>query len=367
MHTARSLISRFKQTPLYKGLAGLSTSVLMKGGLLIVLVLAGLVAAILPRFVYRAPELAPTIDQPPSETTMYRHPLTGAGVYEPVDLPGVFSVMIDNHEDAWPPAGIEQAFLVIEAPVEAGIPRMLAFFAADVEVEQIGPVRSARPYYLDWAAEFDALYVHVGGSDAALDQLATGGTFDLNQYWWGEYFWRANGNRFAPHNVFTSTEDLRAFYELREQAGVVPTRLYDVWAFKDPVQAQRENRLQIDFWAPMYVVDWEYDASSRQYVRSQAGAPHMAQSGARVVADNVAVVVTDIKILDQVGRRSVRTVGEGEGYVLQDGHAIEATWRKPSASERLKFFDRATGEEIVMNAGVTWIEVVGDFDNLVIE
>lgn len=336
-------------------------------GFLVALVLAVLVAAVLPRFVFQTQERE-TVEEASASQTTYRHPLTGVALAEPIELPQVFSVMIDNHEEAWPPTGIDEAFLVIEAPVEAGISRMLAFFSEEQSVEQIGPVRSARPYYLDWAEELDAMYVHVGGSNAALDQIASGGIFDMNQYWWGEYFWRANGNRFAPHNVFTSTELLNAFYQLREEVGVAPTRLYDLWTWKDPEPTGKDGvGLHVDFWAPVYVVDWVYDGETGRYLRSQFDEPHVTEAGEQIVADNIAVVVTEIEIIDNVGRREIRTMGEGEGYVLQDGIVISATWKKPSSSERLKFYNRATGEEIVMNAGVTWIEVVGSEEDIRIE
>lgn len=335
-------------------------------GLLLVTILAILVALVLPKFVYRS-LLQETDEQETAADALYRHPLTGASMYEPLgELPHVFSVMIDNHEESWPPSGIDQAFLVIEAPVEAAIPRLLAFFSAEQAVDEIGPVRSARPYFLDWANELDALYAHVGGSNAALDAIASGGTFDFNQYWWGEYFWRA-GNRYAPHNVFTSTALMNEFVALRSEAGVAPDRLYDVWSFKDPEPSQASSSLQVDFDGTIYFVDWNYDGQQGVYVRSQSGEPHLTSTGAQITADNVAVVVTEIEILDYVGRRAIRTTGEGNAFVFQDGHAIEATWRKPSASERLKFYDRQSGVEIVMNAGVTWIEVVGSEESIEIK
>ena len=137
--------------------------------------------------------------------------------------------------------------------------------------------------------------------------------------------------------------------------------------FKDSEPTDSESSLYIDFWAPVYVVDWMYDEETGRYAREQFGEAHMTKSGAQIMADNIAVVITDIEIIDNVGRREIRTTGEGEGYVLQDGRVIEATWKKPSKSERLKFYDRVSGEEITMNAGVTWIEVVGDEDDIRIE
>jgi len=297
------------------------------------------------------------------DEAMFRHPISGALSFDPIEPTRLFGVMIDNHLDAWPPSGLDQAMLVVEAPVEAGIPRMLAFFSEEQEIETIGPVRSARPYYLDWNNELDALYVHVGGSNASLDQIASGGTFDLNQYWYSEYFWRSS-YRAAPHNVYTSTEDLRAFVEDREAADRAPEVLYGTWEFKDAQELSGDPvGLHIDFWAPLYTVDWVYDAEQRRYLRDQADDPHLTASGEQIVADNIAVVITDIEVIDYIGRRDVRTTGEGKGYVLQDGVVINATWKKPSVSERLRFYN-SSDEEIKMNAGITWIEVVPNEDSI---
>jgi hypothetical protein len=364
-----TLFSKEVKTKIKRAWARLKkTDRLMLVGLVVVLVLAILALLVLPKFIYRpADEVEEEAPQDTISELRYRHPLTGAQILEPIEeLPQVFGVMVDNHFDAWPASGIEEAFLVIEAPVEASIPRFIAFFSSEQEVVEIGPVRSARPYYLDWANEFDALYAHVGGSNAALDQIASGGMFDLNQYWWDDYFWRAR-DRYAPHNVFTSTRRLSEFVKSREVQGSAPERLYGSWAFKDSQPVEEGNSARVEFDAPTYVVDWKYDSVSGVYLREQAGEAHVASSGARMTANNVAVIVTDVRVLDNVGRRSVRTTGEGKAWVLQDGLAIDALWRKPSATERIKFYDSKTDEELKMNAGKTWIEVVGSEDEVAIE
>ena len=315
---------------------------------------------------------AESIDEASTEMVqdgIVRHALTGSWMYEEgEELPQVFGVMIENHIDARPQAGLDQAFLVIEAPVEAGISRMLAFYSEDQEVEKIGPVRSARPYYVDWAHELDALYVHVGGSPDALDQIATDGTFDLNQYWYDEYFWRSY-DREAPHNVYTSTESLNeaiGYYEDRDRA---PNLLYGVWKFKDAATEVPDETVGVTIDFSVYdwnLVSWEFDVELMRYVRSQAGYPHEMEDDVQVQADNVAIVMAEIDVIDSIGRRSIETVGEGEAYVLQDGLLIEATWKKESVSERLRFYD-ADDEEIEMNAGVTWIEVAEEEDVIINE
>lgn len=294
-----------------------------------------------------------------SSEVISRHPLTGFPLEVPIATPRVYGVMIDNHEDAWPQAGLDQAFFVYEAPVEAGISRMLAFFSEEQSVEKIGPVRSARPYFLDWNNELDALYAHVGGSAAALDLIASGGTFDLNEYWFGNYFWRSLG-RYAPHNTYTSTALMGTYMAEKIAQGFIADPLYESWSFKDsdPAETTEVERVNISFYPPTYVVRWDYDAVLNRYKRYQAGSVHVMEDGSEIWSDTVAVVVTDISILDGVGRRRIETIGEGSGFVFRDGLMIEGIWKKESKSQRLRFFDEA-GKEIAMNAGITWIEVVG--------
>lgn len=307
------------------------------------------------------------VETPPVSAVVlpFRHPLTGEPSAEAMEPPGVYAVMIDNSVDAWPASGVDKAFLVIEAPVEAAIPRLEAFFAADVAVEKIGPVRSARPYFVDWANEFDALYAHVGGSNAALDLIASTGTFDLNEFYNGASFWRS-GDRFAPHNTYTSTELLAAAAEKGEERGRAPEVLYGTWVFKDHADAVGEDMasgITVRFNSELYTVDWEFDAATGEYVRSQGGVETSTAEGVRLAADNVGVIVTDMEVVDYVGRREVRTTGEGKAWLLQDGRTIEAIWKKESASERLAFYD-TEGSQIPMNAGTTWIEVIDDVNDV---
>lgn len=301
-----------------------------------------------------------TVDQVP----VGRHPLTGFAVYEDVGFPQVYGVMIDNHVDAWPQAGMDRAFLVYEAPVEAGISRVLAFFYDGQTVEKIGPVRSARPYFIDWNNGLDAIYAHVGGSNEALDKIASGGTWDMNQYWLDAYFWRAY-DRYAPHNVYTSSERLHAFLESKQSQGFLTDPLYDSWLFKDADFAQQGSvdSLKLTFIAPDYVVEWKFLPEEDRYERLQAGSKHVMEDGTQIKADNVAVMVTDVSILDSVGRRQIDTIGTGVAFMFQDGHVIEGTWKKTTENQRVRFSDDS-GTEIVLNAGTTWIEVIASEDAL---
>lgn len=313
------------------------------------------------RVLSRPPADVPVAIEPSVPT--FRDPLTGLPLSaEPEGLPRVYAVMIDNSVDAWPPSGVDQAFLVIEAPVEASIPRLEAFFEAGTEVDKIGPVRSARPYFVDWADEFDALYAHVGGSNDALELISSRGTFDLNEFSHGNSYWRSS-DRSAPHNAYTSTELLAAAVLKAEERDRASDVLYGTWSFKDAALSSSANdqssAIEVRFNSDLYAVDWTYDAQTGTYLRSQGGRESVTEGGVRLSASNVAVVVTDVEVLDAVGRREIRTTGTGTAWLLQDGVTREVTWKKPSVTERLAFYDEA-GNEIEMNAGKTWIEVVPD-------
>ena len=118
-----------------------------------------------------------------------------------------FAVMIDNHEDAWPHAGIQDAYMVYEIIVEGGETRLMALFKG-ANLEKIGPVRSARHYFIDYAMENDAIYVHFGQSPQAQSDIKKYSINDINGIAEdGTTFWRVK-DKYAPHNAVTNTEKL---------------------------------------------------------------------------------------------------------------------------------------------------------------
>jgi len=112
--------------------------------------------------------------------------------YEKDVDPKLVAVMVENHVDARPQSGLSKARIVYEAPVEANYSRFMLIYPLGDDIDKIGPVRSARPYYLDWLAEYDnIMYMHVGGSPDALDIISERGLFDLNEFYRGWYYWRS--------------------------------------------------------------------------------------------------------------------------------------------------------------------------------
>lgn len=276
------------------------------------------------------------------------------------EAPQVFGVMIDNHPDARPQAGLDSARVVYEAPAEGGITRFFAIFSAFDTVEKIGPVRSARPYFLDWMKEYGAApYVHCGGSPAALDILKTDtDLWDANQFWLDPYFWRAK-NMSAPHNLYTSSELMNKFisnYGSRHTA-----RDWQGWSFSPLVQGgllttSTAHTLTIAYNVG-YQVQWNYNTSTNRYNRFETGFKHSMDNGQAIAADTVVVQKVAIKTLDDYGRNEIDTVSFGPAVVLRDGLVIRGTWKKQSQDARTKFY-YDNGTEIPFNPGRIWVQIV---------
>ncbi len=270
------------------------------------------------------------------------------------------AVMIDNKKESWPPAGLSYAGMVFEAPVEGGITRFLAIFTTDKEVKKIGPVRSIRPYYIDWAQEFGALMMHIGGSPEALGIIASDADLmKRNIEGDGNYFWRAK-DRIAPHNAYTSSKLLN---DARSKKLQNQDLKFDSWEFKnDDFLSEREEgkELTVKFSNdPLYNAVWVYDKEKNEY-RRKIGADYAKdEDGRMILAKNIAVVATDIEIIDEVSRRRIASVGNGDALVFLDGKKIEARWEKRDKENRLYFF-YLNGEPVQFNRGVIWVEVVGD-------
>lgn len=274
------------------------------------------------------------------------------------------SIMIENLSTVRPQHGLGQASVVYEALTEGGITRFMAVYAGAGEMSSMGPVRSSREYFVDWADEYGGVYVHVGGSPAALEHLSTDQKIvDLNQIGGDQiYFWRDSAVA-APHNLFTSSEKMA--FAMRDYLGEQPVASVEPWVFK--ADAKKEDRpsgdhhVQIDFSSDSYAVDWKYERKTNTYVRSNGGEEQIDQlTNQPLRAHTVVVQFVSTSLVDQAtGRLEMQTVGTGQAAVFLDGQRIDGTWKKVDDSARTRFYTNQ-GAEVPFNAGTIWIEVVPD-------
>lgn len=279
------------------------------------------------------------------------------GVYVEKGKENFFPIaaVIENHIDARPQAGLSKADYVIEAEAEGGITRFLAVFADGEKIDKIGPIRSARPYYVDWTEEFAALYVHCGGSPDALAKIIKDKVLDFNQFYKDNYFWRSD-DRPVPHNVYTSTDQLNQYLSEKKKS----EGSFLSWNFKDdnPLPAEKKGEdIKIKFKTPDYYVDWIYNKNSNDYSRILAGQKHKDNDGSEVKAKNIVVQYVKAYVIDASMRLKMSYIGAGKAVVCLDGKCSEGTWKKNTNSARTRFYNK-DGKEFSFNAGTTWVEVV---------
>ncbi|MBU1891020.1 DUF3048 domain-containing protein [Patescibacteria group bacterium] len=264
------------------------------------------------------------------------------------------AIMIENLVASRPQSGVNKANLVYEVLVEGGITRFMAVYASGDEVEKIGPVRSARDYYLDWAKELNAVYAHVGGSPKSFELIPQYDIIDLNQFYNSQYFWRSS-DRYAPHNLYTSSELLARAIRDKDFS---ETGDYESWEYsKTANPADSEKTLTIGFSTYNYLVEYKYNKTNNEFIRYQAGEPHTMENGEAISAKNVVVQYVKTRTADDENRLSIETIGEGDARIYIDGKEINGQWKKPARDERTKYYD-SSGDEIEFNRGTTWVEVL---------
>ncbi len=276
--------------------------------------------------------------------------LTGLEVDEKVNKRTVLAMMIENSPDARPQSGLSEAGVVFEAIAEGGITRFCALFL-DNQPKYLGPVRSVRPYYVNWLHGFDAAVGHAGGSGDGLAQVAMLKVLDLD-YTKADAYWRVS-DRYAPHNLYTNLQKL---HEVARQQGAKTSNFQ---GFKRKPELENTGKTKVrtinfTLSAPLYDPSFKYDKKSNSYKRYLAGLPHIDRNTGNVIRPKVVIgLITDYS---QNGIYSVyRTLGKGKAYVFQNGKLEIGTWKKSSPRAPLRFFDASGKNPLRLIPGQTWI------------
>lgn len=291
-------------------------------------------------------------------------PTTGKEVTKDIADRPVVGVMISNSTGARPQSGLNKADLVFEAIAEGGITRYFALFH-DNKAETIGPVRSLRPYFIDWARTFDAAVAHVGGSPQALSLAKTElKNKDIDEFRYGRSVFERISSRPAPHNTYTSFDKLlRATKDLGNKTN-------DINPFPrtdgEPAEKKNATRIRIPYSTSSYNTEWRYNIENNSYQRFLAGQKHVdAASGNQVEFDVVIVLKSQYSSnrTPSVTYSVIDTVGTGEAYIFQNGTVIDGTWTKKSKTGQYTFKNNS-GQEVAINRGSIWFAVQPTDENL---
>jgi len=312
-------------------------------------------------------------------------------------------VMIENHLEARPQSGLGNADIIYEAVAEGGITRFMAVFYCDAIAREriIGPVRSARTYFVDWASEYAAnpLYVHVGGAhceattgEGCLNGAKADALGQIQKYGWGgregndinqfsvgfPTFWRDYerlGRTVATeHTMYSTTEKLWALAKKRgwtnknqEEAGEWDDDFIP-WSFAKQPAAESErgdlDKVEMTFWEGYddHAVSWQYDKANNQFLRFNGGQVHKdLNTDQQLAVKNVIVQFAKESRANDGYPGNMHllygTTGSGKALVFKDGQAIEAKWSKVSRTDRTVFKD-SYGREIELVPGKVWVSVL---------
>lgn len=302
-------------------------------------------------------------------------------------------VMIENHIEARPQSGLNEADIVYEAVAEGGITRFLAIFYCN-DADPVGPVRSARTFFIDFISEYDGLYAHVGGAGTpgpadALGQIQRYRIKDLDQFSLGFPTYAQDKKKIASgiaieHTMFSSTPKLWdiAKEKFGWEADNKDTKQrwddgFENWSFIDetvpsakPQASISAQSITVPFWGKAagnsYTVTWTYDSQKNIYLRENGGVKHLdALTQEQVGVKNVVIAfMTEERANDGYpGNLHLLygTSGSGDAVIFNNGSVIKAVWRKKDRVSRLKFFDDK-GNELSFVRGNIWIQIMPTYN-----
>ncbi len=295
--------------------------------------------------------IADNTSQEKPEPEEIKLPKTFAGTTRPI------AVMIDNHIDAMPQAGLEQADLIYELLVEGGETRLMIVLK-DKDLSKVGPIRSSRHDFLDYALENDAIYVHYGWSPKAKSDISTLKVNNINGIFEStSNFWRDKG-KYAPHNAVTKTDNIWK---------IAKRKKYSATTSKEPVlnyvvdevdleEGQIAETVTIPY-SNHNTVKYTYDAKTKEYTRYSRNKKQTDWNTKNTVTTkNIIITFAKCVSMDSYGRQDISNVGTLDGYYITNGKAIKIKCKKTSRAAQTIYQD-LEGNEINVNDGKTFIQI----------
>ncbi len=289
--------------------------------------------------------------------------LTGLYITEEESKKRPIVVMMDNQYRARPQAGLSDADIVYEILAEGTITRYMAVFQSKSPAV-IGPVRSSRPYYIERALEYNPLYVHVGGSMQALADIKSYQMGDIDGMSVAAGVFYRTSHKNAPHNAYTSTDKIRNEADRKKHYKEVEFEGLQISNNRYELDGSSAKDVLVQYKAPSatdskgYSIAFKYDEENKNYLRYVNGEKHLdEETKIHLSADNIIIQKVSHKVIDKEGRKQLDMVSNGEGYYVNKGVYIDIKWEKTSARNQTKYFLQ-DGSELILNPGVTWIEVI---------
>ncbi|WP_196228848.1 DUF3048 domain-containing protein [Lysinibacillus sphaericus] len=295
------------------------------------------------------------IEEPVEEVEVA--PLTGEAVAEEVTQRPII-VTINNHPAARPQSGIAAADMIYEMLAEGNVTRLLAIYQSELP-QNVGPVRSARSYFVDMAKAFGAFYVAHGYSPEAKSMLSNNVVDNINGMNYDGTLFKRSNERVAPHNSYITSENIlkgaekvgasmnysekvrQAFYEPDERGKIgVETSQVDIYYGNN------------EYFHNSYV----YDHQNNRYGRQSAGVDTKDMlTGEALTVANVLFFEMKHQTIDNVGRQDIDLTSGGNAYVFQNGYMREVKWAN---RDGLPMAVEESGELVKLVPGKSWVHFV---------
>ena len=322
------------------------------------------------------PTPTPEPEPEPDLTGLALNPLTGEYIDEQIAARRPVAVVINNLNKALPQSGISQADVIYEVLAEGGITRMIAVFK-DFNAEKIGPVRSTRHYFLDFALDNDAVFAHHGGSPQGYSSIANLRINNLDgMALEGKIFYRDPVRRSQPgmleHSSYTSAEGLLSEIEAKSFRAQMDENFeipFDFYGDDEIIAGDPITKITVPYSPQSQTGVFEYDEENNVYLRSQNGNIHIDElTGEQLSVNNVLVQYVNMYVIsgDDAGRREVTLVSQGEGVLFTQGISLPVKWSKES-HQSPTVWTNVNDEKLVLTKGKTWICVLSDKTEIITE
>lgn len=308
--------------------------------------------------------------QPPSTPVVVQKETSKLKIYDEESNTRPIAIIIDNNIGEALHAGLQHAYISYEMIVEGGLTRIMALYK-DKNLAAVGPIRSARHYFFDYALESDAIVVHHGWSPQAETDITKLNVNNVNGLVDQKAFIR-DTTSVAPHNVFSTS---KIIYEtIKEKSYSTEANNWKLFNYsteeidisENDSTAKEAIKVSMDY---SYYENrsYTYDSSSKYYLREMNGKAHNdRKTKSQLNYKNIIIMKVENKKIDEADRQELTTVGKGTGYFITDGKAVEIEWNKLSRTDKTVYTYK-NGQEIILNDGNTFIQIVPMNSKITIE
>ncbi len=299
------------------------------------------------------------------------NPLTGLECDASLVGQRPIGVMFNNIKAALPQVGLSNCDIIYEVLAEGGITRFEGLIFDYASLGSLGSIRSSRPYYVNIARAYDAVYIHAGGSEAAYSLMSSikndhfdgvRGNFYVN----GELlFWRdktrLNSGYALEHTMFARGSDIAQAVQDRKIRNQLKDQSFTAFAFDPAFEAigsgKTANCVKIPH-SNYYTSEFNYDSATGLYAHTHYNTAHIdGATGEQIKSTNVFLLYTKQRAVDGYGRREVTLTGEGEGAYLNGGEYTEIIWKRENDDAPFKYYN-LDGTELKVEQGKSYVCLV---------